>query len=402
MKKLPLSIQTFEEIIKKNMLYVDKTAFVYEMISGGKYYFLSRPRRFGKSLLLSTLKAFFQGKKDLFKNLYIADKEKDWDSYPIIHIDYSSISYKNGIEEFNQSLLDYLRTIGELYDVVISNTIISNAFRELVLKLNKKYNQQVIILVDEYDKPLVDTLLIQKQFEENREILRGLYGMMKGLDQHLRFVLLTGVSRFAKVGVFSGMNNLQDISLNETYGAVTGFTQEELEDNFEGYIEQLANKHATSKAIILEKMQVWYNGFSFNGVHKLYNPFSVLSLFTDQIFKNYWFSTGTPTFLMNLIKEQKHLPEKFEQLKVIDLVGGSMAYKKLPLIPLLYQTGYLTIESTGLDDFQPYYHLNYPNREVRQSFLTNIMAIFLDKEEAAVQPEGLGGRYTSLIRERNG
>jgi len=389
MKKLPLSIQTFEEIIKKDMLYVDKTAYVYEMISGGKYYFLSRPRRFGKSLLLTTLKAYFQGKKLLFKGLFIADKEEVWDSYPIIHIDYSRISYKNGVEEFTRTFIDHLEFIAADYDIAINKQDLSSAFNELVLKLHQKYEQQVVILVDEYDKPLVDTLLQQERFEENREVLRGLYGMMKGLDHYLRFVLLTGVSRFAKVGVFSGMNNLQDISLNETYGAVTGFTQEELEANFKGYIEQLATKFATSRATLLENMQIWYNGFCFDGVNKLYNPFSILNLFTDQIFKNYWFSTGTPSFLIHLIKEQKHLPENFEQLKVINLTGGSVAFKKIPLIPLLYQTGYLTIERTGLDDFQPYYYLNYPNKEVRQSFLTHITAAFLDKDEAEIQPEGL-------------
>jgi len=277
MKKLPISIQTFEHIIEGDMLYVDKTAYVHRMVHEGKFYFLSRPRRFGKSLLLTTLKAYFEGKKDLFKGLYIDDKEQDWTTYPVIHIDYSLVTYKDGVETFKQSLLNYFQRIATRYTVTIKSTILSDAFIELVQALQTKYKQRVVLLIDEYDKPLVDSLTKPTKFEENREILRSLYGSMKGLDNYLRFVLLTGVSRFSKVSVFSGINNLEDISTDQSYSAIVGFTQEELEMNFAPYLTQLQQKFAASSEELLPDIQSWYNGFSFDGITKLYNPFSFLN-----------------------------------------------------------------------------------------------------------------------------
>jgi len=221
------------------MIYVDKTKFIYDLTRRGKYYFFARPRRFGKSLLLTTLKSFFLGKKELFKDLYIYDKEKDWAFYPVVHIDYSLVDYSTSLEIFNISLLENLQTIAREYDLELKNTVIANAFKELVIALAKKYKSKVVVLVDEYDKPLVDTLTEPKQFEENRKLLRNLYGSMKGLDNYLRFVMLTGVSRFSKVSVFSGMNNLDDISMNKDYSTLVGFTQVELETYFKDYLSKL-------------------------------------------------------------------------------------------------------------------------------------------------------------------
>ena len=324
--------------------------------------------------------------------MYIYDKEKDWEVYPIVHIDYSFVDYKTSLDIFNRSLLNHLSNIAEEYDLKLQTTILPDAFTELVIKLNRKHKQPVVILVDEYDKPLVDTLTKPNRFDENREVLRNLYGAMKGLDGILRFVMLTGVSRFAKVSVFSGMNNPRDISMDDAFSTVVGFTQIELENYFAGYLEVLAANYSLSIKAIMPTIQHWYNGFSFNGVNRLYNPFSILAFLTEKTFRNYWFSTGTPAFLMKLIKRQKQLPEIFEHLKVTDLTGSSMQIKNLPLIPLLYQTGYLTIESKGLDNFRPFYYLNYPNEEVRHSFLTYVTAAFLEKDEFEIQPEGLALR----------
>jgi len=393
MKKLPISIQTFEKIREDDLIYVDKTKFIYELTRSGTYYFFARPRRFGKSLLLTTLKSFFLGKKELFKDLYIYNKEEDWTFYPVIHIDYSLVDYSTSLEIFNISMLNHLKTIGEEYDLEIKDeTVISDAFNNLVLQLSKKYQQKVVVLVDEYDKPLVDCLTNEQKFEENRNVLRNLYGTMKGLDNHLRFVMLTGVSRFSKVSVFSGMNNLDDISMNKAYSTLVGFTQSELEHYFKDHLAELAVTFSKSVPEILLPVKEWYNGFSFDGINKLYNPFSILKLFTEYQFRNYWFSTGTPTFLIDLIKKQKQLPEEFEHKKVNDLEGSTHQIEHFPLAPLLYQTGYLTIEKSELDDYRPIYYLNYPNEEVRHSFLTYITAAFVDKDQFDIQPEGLALR----------
>ena len=392
MKKLPLSIQTFEDIISGGMIYVDKTKYIYQLLSEGKYYFLSRPRRFGKSLLLTTLKSFFEGKNELFKGLYLEEKVREWTFFPVVHIDYSRIGYRESAEIFKRTLLDHLRFIASDYDVTLTKEDIPTSFEELVGKLYEKYNQKVVILIDEYDKPLVDLLSEPQRFEENRGILRDLYGTIKGLDSYLRFVMLTGVSRFAKLSVFSGMNNLDDISMNKEYSQLTGFTQEELEAYFGDHLNKLGDTFSLTVEELRPHIQEWYNGFSFDGIHKLYNPFSILKLFTEYEFRNYWFSTGTPTFLIDLIKTQKQLPERFEHLKTTDLTGSSMQIQNLPLIPLLYQTGYLTIESSGRDGLAPYYYLNYPNREVRHSFLTYIAAAFKSVDEFEIQPEALALR----------
>lgn len=388
MKELPLSRQTFSEFIEDDLLYIDKTKWVWKLVKEGKYYFLSRPRRFGKSLLLSTLRSFFEGREDLFKGLYIHDKITTWNKHPVIYIDYSIISYRDGLETFHISLLSYLKSVARSFDITLSETVPSDFLRELIIELNKEHGA-VVVLIDEYDKPLVDVLLDEKRFKENREVLNNLYSGLKGLDKKLRFVFLTGVSRFAKVGIFSGMNNLVDISMDKRFVEILGFTQEELETNCKHYISSLSEVHDMPKAQMLEHIKIWYNGFSWNGHTRLYNPVSVLTLFQQQEFTNYWFSTGTPSFLIDLIKKQKQLPNELEGIVVADLIGSSMNYKELPLYPLLFQTGYLTIEKVIRDGLEREFQLNFPNKEVRHSFLTFILAAFVEKDEFVVQPAAI-------------
>ncbi len=393
MKKLPISIQTFEDIISGGMIYVDKTAFIWELIQSGKFYFLSRPRRFGKSLLLTTLRAYFQGRKDLFEGLDIYEKEKDWKKHPVIHIDYSLLEYQKSRAIFEQSLLEHLKALASGFEVKLESSIIANAFTELIKALYDKFGP-VVVLVDEYDKAMVDVLADKDRFEENREVVRGLYGAMKGLDQYFRFVMLTGVSRFAKVNVFSGLNNLQDISENRSFATLLGFTQEELEFYFGEWIEKLNSQtFRMTPEKLMAHIKFWYNGFSFDGEQKLYNPFSILSLFSNLDFGNYWFSTGTPTFLIDLIKRQKVLPETFENLKIADLAGSSGQASNLPLLPLLYQTGYLTLSRVVREGVRKYYYLDYPNEEVRHSFLTFLAAGFVEKDEFEIQPEAIELRH---------
>ncbi|MFK7979125.1 MAG: AAA family ATPase, partial [Saprospiraceae bacterium] len=397
MRKLPISIQTFENIRQEGMIYVDKTKYIYNLVNGGKYYFLSRPRRFGKSLLLTTLKSYFQGKKHLFDGLYIYEKEKDWEVYPVIHIDYSLVEYRS-VAIFQESLINHLQFIADEYDILLEKTVIGDRLVELVQKLVEKYQQQVVILVDEYDKPMVDYLTEEARFIENRSVLKSLYTSFKGLDNHLRFVMLTGVSRFSKISIFSGLNNLDDISMSADYSQIVGFTKKELWDNFPDYLQRLQDKFGLSKKEIAAGIQYWYNGFSFDGITHLHNPFSILALLNRREFENYWFSTGTPTFLIDLIKEQKHLPETFEGVKVKDLTGSSLKMRTFPLIPLLFQTGYLTIKKFERDGLERYFYLDYPNYEVKHSFLTYIAASFVDKDEVALQPEYIALR-DALIAE---
>lgn len=398
MKRLPISIQTFKDIREEDKIYVDKTRFIHNMSLKGKYYFLARPRRFGKSLLLTTLKSFFEGKKELFKGLYIYEKEKEWAKHPVVHLDYSLVTYMQGKEVFNISLLTQIKRIGSHHDITLSSEVPADAFSELIEKAYEKYGK-VVVLIDEYDKPMVDTLTDEKRFKENREILKGLYGAIKGLDEYLRFVMLTGISRFSKVNIFSGMNNLEDISGDRNYSNIVGFTQEELEKNFSGWLKKLHDRFQMPADEIMGHIKYWYNGFSFDGINRLYNPFSILSLFSKLEFENYWFSSGTPTFLIDLIKKQKQLPESFENIKVSDLTGSTSNINNLPLFPLLYQTGYLTIEKTIYDGITKRYILNYPNEEVRQSFIRYIAAAFVGKDQYEIQPEALALR-DALLEER--
>lgn len=385
MQNLPIGIQTFEKLRTGNYLYVDKTKYIYDLISRDTYFFLSRPRRFGKSLLITTIKAFFEGKKELFEGLYIYDKVAKWKTCPVIHIDYSLINYKDGKEKFEAALIENLVAIGNQYSVKVTSKIVASAFVDLVQKLHSKHGR-VVILVDEYDKPLVDKLGEDKAFEENRAILRELYGVMKGLDAYLQFVLLIGVSRFARVSVFSGMNNLTDISLSERFANIVGFSQAELTTYFSAYLAQLQTKLQLSKATLKTHIKDWYNGYSFDGITRLYNPFSILSLYDALKFDNYWFTTGTPTFLIQLIKQQKLLPENFELMQSTDLVGSFSLNQKYAVLPLLFQTGYLTIRRIELDGVRSIYHLDYPNLEVKLSFLTYLLAGFMNQERAEIEP----------------
>ncbi|MFK7979254.1 MAG: AAA family ATPase, partial [Saprospiraceae bacterium] len=277
------------------------------------------------------------------------------------------------------------KTIASTYEVQLTSTILTNAFTELVRKLREKHGR-VVLLVDEYDKPLVDKLGDAIAFEENKAILRELYGLFKGLDEYLRFVLLTGVSRFARVNVFSGMNNLTDISLSERFANIVGFSQDELTTYFSTYLAQLQTKLQLPKATIETHIKDWYNGYSFDGTTRLYNPFSILSLYNALKFDNYWFTTGTPTFLIQLIKQQKLLPENFESMRTTDLVGSFSLNQKYATLPLLFQTGYLTISRIELDGVRSIYHLDYPNLEVKFSFLTYLLAGFTKRERAEIEP----------------
>ena len=384
MKKLPIGIQTFSEIIKEDYLYVDKTRQIADLLQAAKYLFLSRPRRFGKSVLISTLAEIFSGNQALFKGLYIYDKI-EWQSYPVIVIDFNGISFHSE-EVFRASISSFLDTIALKYEIKLSKQFIKDKFAELIQKIHDKTQQKVVILIDEYDKPIVNYVDDLKKATQNREILRDFFGVLKFSDPFLRFVFLTGVSKFSKVSIFSELNNLRDITFSRQFATICGYSQKELESNFEDYLQNLGAVLELKKIPLLAKIKAWYNGYSWNGKDRLYNPFSILNLLAEQQFDNYWFATGTPTFLMKLIKKMELDTTTLENQRVSKIVFDSYNLENLNVFALLFQTGYLTIKSIVPKARTPIYILTYPNFEVKQAFITFLFESFTNNELGEIQP----------------
>jgi len=356
MKKLPIGIQNFGKLRTNGFIYIDKTEKIFDLVDGAGYYFLSRPRRFGKSLLVSTLKEIFSGNKELFKDLWIEDKI-DWKKYPVIHLDFANANYKSlGLEKAIQIRLE---DQASLHDIKLESETISDTLQELVRKLHKKFNERVVILVDEYDKPIIDFLGKDEVHiaEENRNIMKNFYSPIKSLDEHLRFFFLTGVSRFSKVSIFSDLNNLVDLTLNPLARTLLGYTQNELEYYFENYIKHIALEKQISETELKQQIKEWYNGYSFGG-EKLYNPFSIMNFMADEEFNNYWFKTGTPTFLVKLVAENNYYQMKDIKLSLDSLDKFNL--RKLDPIIILFQTGYLTLKEHLEADM---YRLGYPNKK---------------------------------------
>ncbi|HRG76917.1 MAG TPA: AAA family ATPase, partial [Leptospiraceae bacterium] len=365
MKSLPIGIQTFRDIRDGKYVYIDKTKLIYELVKDHKgVYFLSRPRRFGKSLTLSTLKEIFEGNKELFQGLWIYGAEYDWKKYPIIRLDFSKQKAENKAE-LKKFIVDQLDYIAKENKITLVKEDYFARFEELIKILSER--GKIVILIDEYDKPIIDHIENPELAKEMREILKGFYRIIKSSDEYLRFVFLTGVSKFSKAGVFSGLNNLNDISMTSQFSAMLGITQEEMKENFKEYILEFANKQKLTEEELLAKIKHWYNGYCFSGdCEKVYNPFSTLLLFQNKEFKNYWFETGTPSFLIELAKQKdfaiSEMPVRAEEISF-----STYEVDRLDIIPLLFQTGYLTL--TGYNPERLLYTLDYPNFEVKNSFL---------------------------------
>ena len=368
MKKYPIGIQTFSEIIQGGYVYVDKTRLIHQLITSGKYYFLSRPRRFGKSLLLSTIEEIFNGSKELFGGLWI-EGQWDWEQkHPVIHISFSDIGVAT--LGMTNAIFNTLKQNADRLGIVLEATAIDQQFAELIRKAAGK--GKVVILIDEYDKPVIDYLDNIPLAEANRIVMRNFYSVVKGSDAYIQLLLITGVSRFSKVSIFSDLNNLEDITITETMNDITGITQEELEHNFKEELLALAQKENISPEAMKEKVKRWYNGYSWGGENTLYNPFSVLSLMKQKRFSNFWFQTGTPTILVTLMRKANEY--QFEQAQVSEDVLSSSNIDR-PLSPaLLFQTGYLTIK--GYNTITRNYLLDYPNQEVADSFLDNLLSAY--------------------------
>ncbi len=365
MKRLPIGIQTFRDIVQNDYLYVDKTEKVFDLVRNPKgVYFLSRPRRFGKSLLISTLNEIFEGNKELFKGLWIYEADYAWEKHPVVRIDFSKSKARNSDELINYIVYQLDKT-AQLYGITLEQTQYDIKFDELLTKLSGI--NKVVVLIDEYDKPIIDNIENKELAIELREILKGFYTIIKACDEYIRFVLLTGVSKFSKAGVFSGLNNLKDLSMGMRYSSLLGITREEMEDSFKDQIDRFAETENVSNAELVKKITYWYDGFCFSGTcEKVFNPFSMLLLFDNARFSNYWFESATPSFLIKLMKEKDFDIMRLKEMEVREESFGAYELENLAALPLLFQTGYLTIKE--YDKTFMTYILGYPNFEVENSF----------------------------------
>jgi Predicted AAA-ATPase/PD-(D/E)XK nuclease superfamily len=362
MKNLPIGIQTLPKMRERNCIYVDKTELVHQLVTSGAYYFFARPRRFGKSLLVSTLKELFLGNKAVFEGLWIENKW-DWTKKnPVFHISFDTLDYKGlGLDVAINREIDFCASI---YDITLTETTYKSKFRELIRKLSSQHGN-VVVLIDEYDKPIIDFLETEtiEQAKTNRDVLREFYSVLKNADEDLELVFITGISKFSKVSIFSHLNNLKDISLAEQYATLTGYTQEELEFYFDDYLQEIQTKLKLSREELLKHTKAWYNGYSWDGVNRVYNPFGTLNFLSDKVFRNYWFSTGSPNFL--IAQMRKHTQFAVENSIVNNITLEKYDIENLELIPLLFQTGYLTVKE--IDVMTGDMVLDYPNKEVRES-----------------------------------
>ncbi len=386
-KKLPTGISSFEKIRSEPYYYVDKTPFVAKLVEEGTYYFLSRPRRFGKSLFVDTLKQAFLGRKELFQGLYL---EKNWDwsiRYPVIHISFGAgniLSEEDFLLRIRKILKKNYKTLEIDWE---DSSDYRSSFEDLIEKAYEKYKTKVVVLIDEYDKPILDRIENKELSLTLREHLKNLYGVIKDADVYLKFVFITGVSKFSKVSLFSGLNQLRDITLSKEYSTICGYTQEELEEVFR---EELQDKD-------LKLIKCWYNGYSWLG-EPLYNPFDILLYLEEKQFHPYWFETGTPSFLMKLLLEKRFYLPELEDLTATDDLIGTFDLDYIEPENLLFQVGYLTIKETIEEEGLILYKLSYPNKEVKISLNRVLFSYFT---QLSSERPRLSLKMIEAVRERD-
>jgi len=378
-KLYPIGIQNFEKLRKDGYFYVDKTALLYRLVKTGSYYFLSRPRRFGKSLMISTLQAYFEGKKELFEGLAIEQLEKEWVKRPVLHIDLNIEKY-NTPDSLDKILNDTLVQWEELYGTRPSETSFSLRFAGIIRRACEKSGERVAILVDEYDKPMLQAIgdvELQKAF---RTTLKPFYGVLKSMDGYIKFALLTGVTKFGKVSVFSDLNNLNDISMDDLYVELCGITEKEIHTNFEDELHKLADAQKISYEDVCRELKACYDGYHFveNSIG-IYNPFSLLNTFLKMKFGSYWFETGTPSYLVELLKRHNYDLYRMAHEETNADILNSIDSESTNPIPVIYQSGYLTIK--GYDPRFGMYRLGFPNREVEEGFLKYLMPFYANADK---------------------
>ena len=414
-RKLPIGVQSFEKLRREGFLYVDKTEYIHRLVQSGAPYFLSRPRRFGKSLLLSTLKAYFEGKKELFEGLKIAELENDnpnaWEAYPIFYFDFNKDNFKR-TDALEDVLESHLETWEKIYGDEHKDASLSVRFQKLIIKAREQTGKSVVVLVDEYDKPLLEVMTDDEMEEHNKAVFKGFFSTLKSYDEYLKFVFLTGVTKFSKVSIFSDLNQLQDISIDERYAGICGITEEEMKDNFSPEIEAMAVRRQMTVDECLAELRRMYDGYHFyQETAGVYNPFSLLNSLDKKEFGMYWFSTGTPTFLINKLNAIDFDASRFTDESLYADAGELSDYRadNPDPVPLFYQTGYLTIR--GYDEEFMSYALGYPNDEVKYGFLKSLAPSYLHSEDEpgaldirsfvrdirSGNTEGLRDRFTAIF-----
>lgn len=395
-RKLPVGVQDFTKLREDGFIYVDKTALVYRLATTGSQIFLSRPRRFGKSLLLSTLEAYFLGRKEVFKGLAMEKLEQQWTVHPVLHLSLNAQFYedKRSLEQvFEGHFIEWEKLYGE------TNKELGYAgrFMQIIRQANEKAGQKVVVLIDEYDKPLLRSLTDDSLHHLYREMLTGFYTVLKDADRYLRFVFITGVTKFSQLGVFSNLNQLMDISMSPFYATICGLTGKEIEQNFQPELAVLAETNGLTYAETMDKLTLQYDGYYFTPVFKegIYNPFSILNVFSSMLFQNYWFATGTPTSLVEMLKKTDYDLRKLDGIEVpaAALTDYRMDFKNP--VPVIYQSGYLTIK--GYDPELNYYVLGYPNTEVKYGWL-NFIAPFYTPLSGTDAPFYIG-KFTKELRD---
>ncbi len=382
-RKLPIGIQTFRELREDHCYYVDKTAYIRRLVQEGKHYFLSRPRRFGKSLLIDTLKELFEGNEPLFKGL---DIYEGWDwsvRHPVVRLSFGGGNFKEpGYLQAN--LMAQLDAIGRRAQVTSEYATAPGRFAHLLEALHEQTGQRVAVLIDEYDKPILDALDAPKVARANRDFLRGVYAVIKDSDAHVKFTLLTGVSKFSKVSLFSGLNNLRDLTLSPRYSALCGYTDADLDAVFAPELPGLDR----------QEIRHWYNGYNWLGEEKVYNPFDILLLFAERRFGAYWFETGTPTFLLDTLVARRVGSLALDGMLGSDALLSAFDVDHIATEALLFQTGYLTIQNEEDRGGRMYYRLGYPNREVRQSLNESLLNRLADNPSHGTE---FGARLYDLL-----
>ena len=372
--KYPIGIQRFEKLCEEDWVYVDKTEHIYNLVQGGTCYFLSRPRRFGKSMLLSTLEAYFQGKKHLFKGLAIEQLETEWAEHAVLHIDLNAKPFQK-VEDLYDLLNDQLTIYEKMYDSVAVDKSPEGRLRQLIRAAKQKTGRNVVVLVDEYDKPILQAIGNEELQTEFRNALKAFYGVLKSADGDLRFAMLTGVTKFSKVSVFSDLNNLNDISMDDRYNEICGISQQELHDVFDEEIGKLAVANEQSKEEAYDTLRQRYDGYHFcPNASGMYNPFSVLLALQKREYGSFWFSTGTPTYLVQLMKEADLNPYALSGYEASASELDSIQISVDNPIAVLYQSGYLTIK--GYDSRFKVYTLDYPNDEVKEGFVNFLVPYY--------------------------
>ena len=382
LKQLPVGIQTFEKIIAQNCLYVDKTAYIHKMLKASNYIFLSRPRRFGKSLLVSTLQSYFEGRKDLFKGLYIEQIEKDWTEYPVLRFDMSSSKHMKK-EQLEDYLRDMLAANEERFGISTNSPEPSLRLKNLIAKVYEKTGKQVVILIDEYDAPLLDVLHEREQLPVLRQVMRNFYSPLKAADPYLKFVFLTGITKFSQLSIFSELNNLVNISMDTEFASICGFTEEEVRTQMADYVDRMAEGKGWNKEKTLWELKNKYDGYHFTWPSPdVYNPFSLFLAFSKKKLDNYWFESGTTTFLVEMLRKYD---TEFTDLKKIEASAydfDAPTESATSIVPLLYQSGYITIK-----DYDPafdFYTLDIPNKEVRIGLTRSLIPAYITPDTLIV------------------